>query len=566
MSNILDIQSTTAYIKACADQVDLNVQYLLGITNAYVRGRDIIIPELNSSAGTDDLCKLRSFVANVVASKQYSGTALEDAGYSYEGEDAALAQIYNAVEGTRVQRIASRQYAGDQVALTEGHVHTVAETLAVLDRTSPEEIDKLTPLLATCAMAEEARSDFDPNGPLNAEQLLKASPAAQALLEKAKDAGLVANVQDVASSQDSLDVAKAIYELIEGNPPPPPQGGSGEGDGYGNGESGSGEQSASVSGAGKEEGEAASALRKTMQHTEEESNGEPVGPCMEYTEPSSGAFSPCLGFDVVHTYKGEVHPDADGTSRWIDDHDLDAGLKSSRILSRVVRRLFQVKAHKFYRGGLKSGKLHGRNLSRAAFPSESYAQRVFRKKQDNDTLDTAVSLLVDFSGSMAHDRITTACAGAGLLSSTLTTLGMSNEIIGFTERGKRCVQYIIKPFNLRMPEHEVVNSFKTAGRLLCMNNDGDSLLWTYERLKTRTEKRKVLIVLSDGQPASHRVGDSSSYLKQVVKEIEQEGIVDIVGIGIECNDVKRYYSTNYVVQYATDLPDAILNTIKRKIL
>lgn len=560
MSNLLDIQSTAAYIKACAATADLNVSYDKAATHAHVSGKSIVIPEMNSVASVRDLRKLRSFVAGVVANKLYSGDALQQAGYSYEGKDAALANIYNAVEGQRVQRIASKQYAGDKQALTDGHKITVEDTIKALDGLDPEQVQKMSPLLAACAMAEMARSDFDAYGTLNAEELLRGAPEAAEILSKAEDAGLVDKVASVASSEESLDVARAIYELIEGNPPPPPEN-EGEASDSGEGE-GDGSEEGSASGDADDGSEAAKALKAMMG---EGTDGEPSGVTPDYVGDYS-AFKPCQNFKVIDCYKGDSYC---GGAEGIHKKEVSKALTKSRGLANIVRRLFQVKSHKFYRGGLKSGKLHGRNLARAAFPSETYSQRVFRKKQENDTLDTAVELLVDFSGSMSGSRLNTACAGAGLLSSTLTTLGMPNEIIGFTEpfgvANPPCIQYVIKPFGLRMSEPAVLESFGHASKTTNHNNDGDSLLWAYSRLMARPEKRKVLIVLSDGRPESGRHGAASNHAS-VVKEIEKQGLVDLVGIGIESHEVNNFYTTSFVVNDTSDLPNAILNTIKRKIL
>ena len=247
MSNLLDIQATSSYIRACAKQADLEIKYDARAKQGYVQGNSIVIPEMKAVASQRDLTKLRSFVAGVVADKLYSGSALTEAGYTYEGKDAALANIYNAVEGTRVQRIASKQYAGDRKSLTDGHKLAVEDTLEVLRGIDPAERQKLAPLLATCAMSEVARSDFDAYGTLNAEELLRDAPEAADILYKAKDAGLIDRVANVSSSEDSLEVARAIYELIEGNEPPPPENEDGEGDS----DDGEGEPDGSGSGSGE---------------------------------------------------------------------------------------------------------------------------------------------------------------------------------------------------------------------------------------------------------------------------------------------------------------------------
>ena len=67
----------------------------------------------------------------------------------------------------------------------------------------------------------------------------------------------------------------------------------------------------------------------------------------------------------------------------------------------------------------------------------------------------------------------------------------------------------------------------------------------FNKIKKREEKRKILFVLSDGAPEEspqHRGFD----LKQIVKKIEEDKDVHIIGLGIGSGTehVKKFYKDN----------------------
>jgi cobaltochelatase CobT len=97
------------------------------------------------------------------------------------------------------------------------------------------------------------------------------------------------------------------------------------------------------------------------------------------------------------------------------------------------------------------------------------------------------------------------------------------------------------------------------------NADGDSILFAYNRLKGRKEKKKLLIVLSDGQPAAHRGRGIYGFTHKVVKQIEKEGVVDIYGIGIESSAVENFYTQHTVINDSSELEKALLTVLKNKL-
>jgi cobaltochelatase CobT len=97
------------------------------------------------------------------------------------------------------------------------------------------------------------------------------------------------------------------------------------------------------------------------------------------------------------------------------------------------------------------------------------------------------------------------------------------------------------------------------------NPDGDAILWSFDRLRQSRAKRKLLIVASDGSPACDRGGDIDWYTREVVKKIENETPIQIVGIGIMDNNVTRIYKEHYVIHDAAELEKALLTLIDKKV-
>ena len=106
--------------------------------------------------------------------------------------------------------------------------------------------------------------------------------------------------------------------------------------------------------------------------------------------------------------------------------------------------------------------------------------------------------------------------------------------------------------------------------LLKENIDGEALIWASSRLKRRNEKKKILIVISDGAP----VDDSTlsvnnpnileNHLKEVVTEIEQEGKINLVAIGIG-HDVSRYYKKAFTIDSPDKLGDIIIENLAKNL-
>lgn len=254
-------------------------------------------------------------------------------------------------------------------------------------------------------------------------------------------------------------------------------------------------------------------------------------------------------------------------------------------LQKDLERAIAARSLATWEAGKRSGRLHSANLSRLAVGDS----RVFRRRHETTSKDVAVSLVIDASGSMSGAKIYTATQAAYALSSVLERIGINHEVIAFTT-GEPCAtpseleseqrkigrhftrieglyMPVIKGFNERL-KTEVKERFGWLpnSRILRNNIDGECVEIAARRLIGRRESGKVMIVLSDGAPACQ--GDMAAlqrHLKNVVRNVEKAG-VKTVGIGIQSNEVTRFYPKNIVLNNVSELPDRVIKELRHMLV
>ena len=192
-------------------------------------------------------------------------------------------------------------------------------------------------------------------------------------------------------------------------------------------------------------------------------------------------------------------------------------------------------------------------------------RRVFYTKDHRIKLDTAVTILLDCSGSMSGSRYTRASQAVIQLSHTFgRVLKMPVEVLGFTTVSfEECKIYEIKPFGDRRVSADTVgHRLSVAGNKLWGNNDADALYYGYNRLKKRKEPRKMMIVLSDGTPADSIAGDCHNNLVYITNIIEKDPEVDLFGVGIQSTAVKNYYKTHKVLGLDDSITETLFDLIR----
>lgn len=254
-------------------------------------------------------------------------------------------------------------------------------------------------------------------------------------------------------------------------------------------------------------------------------------------------------------------------------------------MQKDIERMMAARSQVVKVPGFRSGRLHGGSLHRL----QNNDDRVFRRMQTNRSVETAVTLLIDNSGSMWGEKLHTAMAAGYALSQTLERVGIKHEVIGFTTAtpNNRKVlreqeaeeKRIGKPFSrmgiLYMPIYkefseritpDVKKRFAMAPTTVDAqsNIDGECVRIASNRLAMRTEPRKVLIVMSDGQPAGSSYFPHEIYadLHRAVAEAEAKKI-ETIGIGIMDASVKTFYPKHVVLNDLGDLPKTVMSELKR---
>lgn len=278
-------------------------------------------------------------------------------------------------------------------------------------------------------------------------------------------------------------------------------------------------------------------------------------------------------------YEGSVSKDADynpwpvdafnvkdlSATNTTDYRSYDINTTTTNFSNALKRHLMIIMKDK-YEYGKKRGYMHNKNLYRVTIPNAgSHNERIFKQKRESSVLNTAVSVLVDMSGSMGGRKMEHAAHSVILLNDSIAKLGVPVEIAGFTEQNSGPVHYLFKRFDTKCECEHLKARILEGTRHMEENADGDSILFAYNRLKGRKEKKKLLIVLSDGSPAAHRGTGIHKFTGQVVKAIQKEKLVDIYGIGIISTAVKQFYRQYTVIKDSSELETALLTVLKTKL-
>jgi cobalamin biosynthesis protein CobT len=244
-------------------------------------------------------------------------------------------------------------------------------------------------------------------------------------------------------------------------------------------------------------------------------------------------------------------------SNTIDDCNVENIVHAARMALQVMSR-------KLWSTNLKRGRLDTRKLAKlGTHDMKRQGQpEVFKLPGQRKTLDTAVSVLVDASGSMIGERkYDMAIAAAYGMLQVCNTLHVPVEIAAFTEY-VNLYHFLIKSWDeRRVSKDTFLSRSESVSKALRDNADGDSIMLAYHRLRQRKEKKRVLLVLSDGQPAAGR-GDIYGYTKKVIKSIEAGKNVDIMGIGIVDDTVRNLYANHKVISTADAIPSGLIEVLK----
>ncbi len=237
----------------------------------------------------------------------------------------------------------------------------------------------------------------------------------------------------------------------------------------------------------------------------------------------------------------------------------------ARLANKLQRRLM-AQQNRTWTFDLEEGVLDTARLTRVI--TDPTSPLSFKAESESPFRDTVVTLLLDNSGSMRGRPIMVAAVCADVLARTLERCGVKVEILGFTTRawkgGQSREAWITAgkppmPGRLNDLRHIIYKAADAPWRrakknlglmmregLLKENIDGEALTWAHDRLRSRTEARQILMVISDGSPVDDSTQSANAalyldkHLRQVIERIETQSPVELIAIGIG-HDVTRWY-------------------------
>ena len=290
-----------------------------------------------------------------------------------------------------------------------------------------------------------------------------------------------------------------------------------------------------------------------------------------------------VNFEPMQSKTWQVLCNKDGKKKY------DRAKKNMGNMLGTMRRKLELSLVSQNRSEVVRRKRHGRLDTTKLTNIIKFDNEVFRRKQFSTAIDTAVSLVVDMSGSMSGNRLHLARDCTIAIAEALENTKVELEIVGHsttyrggehTSGGEEHVSHItngrynrkdtirmtmFKAFSERLTHcHTAIGNMMNCSH--CANADGDAWLYAYERLIQQPQRRKVMLCLADGYPAYHTdFGDEYQRTADVVAYMEKHG-VDVIGVGIQSDCVKNYFRKYVVINDLNELSKAVMDSLGKALL
>lgn len=257
---------------------------------------------------------------------------------------------------------------------------------------------------------------------------------------------------------------------------------------------------------------------------------------------------------------------------------------SKKMTTKLKRKLMAKKNS--YVEKDNNGVLDRKKLTR--FILDPFMEDIWINNKESQYQDTALTILLDNSGSMRGQPIVMSALACEIIAGILEKFSIKTEIIGFTtadwKGGKARKMWEISgrtknPGRLNELRHIIYKSSNQSFKkskvnlglmlregMLKENIDGEALLFAKARLMQRDEKRKILMVISDGTPIDDSTNSAndedilSDHLRHVINKIEKQSKIEIVGIGIG-HSADDFYKNSITIKGLEELGDVMIEKL-----
>jgi len=258
---------------------------------------------------------------------------------------------------------------------------------------------------------------------------------------------------------------------------------------------------------------------------------------------------------------------------------------SNHLTSKLKRKLL-AKKDVTHERNKEDGTLDRKKISQIII--QPFATDNYVTIKEHDYQDTVICLLLDNSGSMRGQPIMMSAMACEIIVKILEKFGVKTEILGFTTvdwrggKSRKLWDSSSKPSNpgrlsdIRHIIYKNINqSFKKSRNnlglmlkegILKENIDGEALIWAKKRLDSYGQKRKILMIISDGTPVDDSTNSNnhanilSDHLHRVISKIEKHSDIEITAIGIG-HEVREFYKNSLMITNVSDLGDVMIDQV-----
>lgn len=213
-------------------------------------------------------------------------------------------------------------------------------------------------------------------------------------------------------------------------------------------------------------------------------------------------------------------------------------------LSSTLRKQLQADSLDKTSRGLRGNKILNKALLKVPLGDARIFKRIHRARR----LDTAVCMMTDISGSMQGKKIELANQAIFATACAIERLPQCKVAVGTFP-----LNQVVLPFGMRASKNKARFMLRSTG--CTPMHEGISM--GFALLNRRREERKVLFVVTDGEP------DSLAAAKNTLMAYRRYGI-EVYAIGIQTDAVKDLFENWAVIKQIGDLPKVVFDMLKGK--
>jgi cobaltochelatase CobT len=267
------------------------------------------------------------------------------------------------------------------------------------------------------------------------------------------------------------------------------------------------------------------------------------------------------------------------------DELIKADRSGIRKLANRLRRRLLASSLRRWCFDQEDGFIDNRKLARLIASDNDLA--IFRTINEGLDSDVCVVLLVDQSGSMRKIHRQISASAIDLAVQTLEFCKISCEVLGYSTRyGSqnplldewRKRGHAPVPGRLNALQHIIyktsAQTWRKARRNLGLllrsdfgkeNIDGEAIIWAAKRLAHQPQKRRIILVLTDGSPQDEAtsIANGHEYLENHLREVLaslEANLIEVVAIGTS-HDVGRFYQKCVMVSRPNAVAQALFDNL-----